>query len=253
MKLKNKIIIIFVAIFIIIIGIFIKTNFFFYRIEDRTEDIKKFKGVNGEKAIAWLRVQGTNIDFPIVYYEDSNVNDSTYNLGWNYNNSQKIDKKTTLFSHNILNVSSQPIIGNKNHKRFEQLMSYIYIDFVKENKYIQYSINGENYLFKIYAISFKTENELDYENVNPSDVVMKKYVNNTIKKSYFNFNVDVDERDKLISLVTCTRFFGDTTDYSFVVDGRLIRKNELIKNYQVEEKNKYNKIKEIMKGDVEDA
>ena len=41
------------------------------------------------------------------------------------------------------NVSSQPLIGDKNQGRFEQLMAYIYYDFVKENKYIQYTINNK--------------------------------------------------------------------------------------------------------------
>lgn len=224
----------------------------YYKIEDRTKEVKEFTGVNGEKAVGWIRVQGTNIDFPIVYYNESDVSDPTYELGWSFSNKTKLQKKTTVFSHNILNVSSSPLIGDKNHKRFEQLLAYVYTDFVKENKYIQYTTyDGKNYLFKIYGISFQKEKDLDYENINPSKKEIKKYIKKTKENSYFNFNTDVDENDKLITLVTCTRFFGQTTEYSFVVDARLVRNKELIKNYKVTEKENYEEIKEIMKGDVD--
>ena len=255
-KIKNKkkiwrlglILIIFMLVFILV-----KALTPYYKVEDRVDKLKKFKGVNDENAISWVRVQGTNIDFPIVYYEDTDVSDPTYELGWSFSNDKTLRKKTTIFSHNVLNVSSNPLIGNKNHKRFEQLMAYVYLDFVKENKYIQYTTKDKNYLFKIYGVSFQKEANLDYKNTNPSKKKMKEYIKYTKKNSYFDFSVDVDENDKLLTLVTCTRFFGQTTEYSFVVDARLVRKNELTTNYGVKEKSNYKKIKKIMKGDASNA
>ena len=173
----------------------------YYKVEDRTDKVKNYKGVSGEKALGWLRVQGTNIDFPIVYYYDTDVTDPTNDLGWSFSNKKTLQEKTTIFSHNILNVSSKPLIADKNHKRFEQLLSFIYTDFLKKNKYIEYTTNGKNYLFKIYGVSF----------------------------------------------------FGDNTDYSFVVDARMVRKNELISNYSLKEQKNYDKIKEIMKGDADNV
>lgn len=261
-KLKSKNnrlskIIICILLFLVIIGILIIQiiNYFipYYKVEGRVENIEKFEGIEEEKPLGWLRVQGTNIDFPIVYYEDVDVTLPDYELGWSYSGDTSLDKKVTIFSHNILNVSSNPLIGNENHKRFEQLMAYVYTDFVKENKYIQYTIDGKDYLYKIYGVSFQKEASLDYENTSPSKEEAKKYIDNTKEKSYFDFDIDVNENDKLITLVTCTRFFGETTEYSFVVDARLVRENETVKNYKVIEKKNYNKIKKIMKGDVSNA
>lgn len=231
----------------------IKGQYPYYKIEDKTKALKSFKGVEDEKALGWLRVQGTNIDFPIVYYYDTDVTDSTNELGWTYSNSNKLEEKTTIFSHNILNVSSRPLITDKNHKRFEQLMSFIYTDFVKKNKYIEYTTDNNNYLFKIYAISFQKEENLSYKKTDLASKEKQKYIDNAIKNSYFKFNTDVKNSDKLITLVTCTRFFGNTTDYSFVVDARLVRKNELVTNYGVEETKNYKKIKDIMKGDADNV
>ena len=252
-KKKTLYLLLFLIIFGGILGLLI--NYFspYYKIESRVKETKKFTGINNEKALGWLRVQGTNIDFPIVYYDDTDVSDPTNELGWSYADDRKLTKKVTLFSHNVLNVSSNPLIGDENHKRFEQLMAFIYTDFVEENKYIQYTVNDKDYLYKIYAISFQKEDDIDYENNNPSTSEMKSYINKAIKNSYFEFDVDVDKNDKLITLVTCTRFFGQTTEYSFVVDARMVRDNEIIKNYDVTEKKSYNKIKKIMEGDAEDA
>lgn len=225
----------------------------YYKVEDRTDKVKSYKGVSGEKALGWLRVQGTNIDFPIVYYYDTDVTDPTNDLGWSFSNKKTLQEKTTIFSHNILNVSSKPLIADKNHKRFEQLLSFVYTDFLKKNKYIEYTTNGKNYLFKIYGVSFQKQDDLAYKQTKLSKDMKQKYIKKVKKNSYFDLNVSVDTNDKLLTLVTCTRFFGDNTDYSFVVDARMVRKNELISNYSLKEQKNYDKIKEIMKGDADNV
>lgn len=225
----------------------------YYKVEDRTDEVKNYKGVSGEKALGWLRVQGTNIDFPIVYYYDTDVTDPTNDLGWSFSNKKTLQEKTTIFSHNILNVSSKPLIADKNHKRFEQLLSFVYTDFLKKNKYIEYTTNGKNYLFKIYGVSFQKHDNLIYKQTKLSKNMKQKYIKETKSNSYFDLDVSVNTNDKLLTLVTCTRFFGDNTDYSFVVDARMVRKNELISNYGLKEKKSYDKIKDIMKGDADNV
>lgn len=251
-KLKYLKIIIYtilIALAILTITILFKS---YYKVENRTRKINGCKEFDKVKPLGWLRVQGTNIDFPIVYYNDLDVTDPKYELGWNYSEDRKLTKKVTIFSHNVLNVSSTPLIADKNHKRFEQLLSFIYTDFVKKNKYIQYTVGGKDYLYKIYGISFQEEETLDYLNTNINKEKEKKYIDKVINDSYFKFDVDVKETDHLITLVTCTRFFGNTTKYSFVVDARMVRKNERIKNYKVTENKSYKKIKKTLEGDVED-
>lgn len=251
-KLKYPKIIIYtilIALAILTITILFKS---YYKVENRTRKINGCKEFDKVKPLGWLRVQGTNIDFPIVYYNDLDVTDPKYELGWNYSEDRKLTKKVTIFSHNVLNVSSTPLIADKNHKRFEQLLSFIYTDFVKKNKYIQYTVGGKDYLYKIYGISFQEEETLDYLNTNINKEEEKKYIDKVINDSYFKFDVDVKETDHLITLVTCTRFFGNTTKYSFVVDARMVRKNERIKNYKVTENKSYKKIKKTLEGDVED-
>lgn len=249
---KNRL---FIGIGIVLILIIIAFRYFLpsYKIEDRTKKIDQFKSVEKEKAMSWLRVEGTNIDLPVMYYDlVDDVSDPTYDIAWSYTNDKKLPKKSTIFSHNVLNVSKKPLIGNQNHKRFEQLMAYIYYDFAKENQYIQYTIHNQNYLFKIYGVSFVKTDDIFYEDSNWTKDEMKEYIKKTKENSYFKYDVPVSDKDQLISLVTCTRFFGTDTNYSFVVDARLLRENERVKKSRVEEKENYKKIKEIMEGVKED-
>ena len=156
-----------------------------------------------------------------------------------------------LVKTNILNLSKNPRIKDENFTRFDSLMAFIYYDFVKKNKYIQYTVGDKNYLYKIYSVRLYNS----YDNV--ETVVKKtytekeigKYIKEIKKDSLYKFRLDVNKKDNLISLITCTRFFGKDYDAAFVVDARMVRKGESIKNYSVRTTDNYKKIKKLMKGD----
>ncbi len=242
---KIKILLIITIILCVVAIIIFKP---YYKIENRVKKIKEFSKIDGNSTpLGWLRVQGTNIDFPILYYYDvDDIGDPTYDIGWSFENNKKLANRTVALSHNMRNVSSKPLIGDKSHARFEQLMGYIYYDFVKKNKYIEYTTGGKNYLFKIYGVSLQKEENIELENISKSE--KKSYIQKTKKMSYFDFDVDVNQDDPLLTLVTCTRFFGNN-DYSFVVDARKVRKNEVVHNYKVDKNKNYEKIEKILKGD----
>lgn len=221
-----------------------------YKVSDRTKKLKTFKSVDKKNAIGWLRVQGTNIDMPILYYYDNDVEDPTYNVSWSFENYKKQPEKIVIYSHNVKNVSSHPLINDPTHQRFEPLMGFVYKSFIDKNKYIQYTVNNKNYLYKIYGVSFQEKDSFDGYQGNVSKKYKRNYIKQVKNNSYFDMNVDVDDNDKLLTLVTCTRFFGADESYSFVVDAREVRKNEKVKNYNVKEKKNYKKIKNILEGDV---
>ena len=39
-------------------------------------------------------------------------------------------------------------------------MSFVYLDFVKENKYVQYTFNGRDYVYKIFSVSFEKRSDI---------------------------------------------------------------------------------------------
>ena len=166
---------------------------------------------------------------------------------WTETDFEKLNNIIYIKGHNILNLSKNPLIADKYHSRFEQLMSFTYLDFVKENKYIQYTFKGKEYLYKIFAISYPKTSDLDlYNKSKYSKTKLKKYIDESLKNSIFKFDVDVNNNDKILSLVTCTRMFGN--NYSFKVDARMVRELEPIKNYDVKKTKEYDKVDEQMKG-----
>lgn len=225
-----------------------------YKIDSRVDNVANYKGETEDvKAIGWIRVQGTNIDYPVINNDENvKVGNIKEDFTWTQGEVEELPNKLFILGHNILNVSSKPLITNKDHTRFEQLMSYIYYDFAEENKYIQYTMNGEDYLYKIFSISIVEDDTLDYKSLNYTKEELKEYIKQSREDSYFEFDTDVDENDNIISLITCTRFYGISSDYTFKIDGRMIRKGEPVKNYEITKKDNYKEIEKEIRGDEDE-
>jgi len=134
-------------------------------------------------------------------------------------------------------------------------MGFVYYDFAQKNQYIECTIDGKNYLYKIFGVrllesysSIRTVNTLDYSNEDA-----KFYIYSVKKNSLYKYKVNVSSDDNFITLVTCTRFYGASKDAAMVVDARMVRKGEITKNYPVEKTDNYKKILKYMKGDEENV
>ena len=238
-----------IALVVIALAIYlIINNREFYKVEPRDTNILKYKAENEAYVVdGWIRVQGTNIDYPVIYPDNNlDLTEITDDFVWVLESEEELLDRTVILGHNIRNVSSNPLITNSEHTRFEQLLSFIYYDFAKSNQYIQYTRNGKDYLYQIFSISFIDENELALSGKMGKER-FKKYINKAIDDSYFKYDLEVDENDKVITLITCTRFFGDTK-YRFKIDGKLLENDEKAKLKKVTIKNNYKKIENIMRG-----
>lgn len=222
----------------------------FYEVKERTAKINTYnKTHENTRATAWIRVQGTNIDYPVIYADGSvDISTITDDFTWMLDDVKGITNKVFILGHNIRNVSSKPLITDRNHTRFEQLPSFMYLDFVEKNKYVQYTVDGKDYLYKIFSVSIVEDDELSYESSNLDKEDLKEYIDNSLKESYYDFDVDVDENDNIITLATCTRFYGATSKYTYKIDARMIRDKEKVKNYKVKENDNYKAIKKTMEG-----
>lgn len=224
-----------------------------YEVESRVTNIEEKNKVENE-TIGWLKVQGTNIDTPIIRSDSEKVKNSdvTESFLWNENSTEKLFNKVNIMGHNIMNLSSKPIIDADYFTRFEDLMSFVYPSFVEENKYIQYTIDNKDYVYKVFAVLFTKQYKLDvYSQKDYSEEQLKEYIEFVKEESIYDFKIDVNEKDKIISLITCTRLFGSDTKKEFVVVGRLVRDDEKLRNYDFKENSNYKKIETIMEGDEE--
>ena len=270
--LKGIVILLIIILLVVsVVGFKILSNSFkkdIYKVDSRVSSIKKEQKKDNYKyyrTISWLRVQGTNIDTPIInFYGDisekeleKNNNDDHYidkeNYLWNDEGQEKLYNKVNIMGHNILNLSSKPDVGLKYFSRFDDLMSFVYYDFVKDNKYIQYTIDGKDYIYKIYSVEFINVDKLDlYADSNYSKKQLDKYIDKSKTDSIYDFDIDVNNSDKIISLITCTRFFGDDDQIDFRINARMIRDNEKYKNYGVKKNKNYKKIEKVLKGEKDE-
>lgn len=212
----------------------------YYSIESRISKIKDTK-IADSPAIGWVRVQGTNIDTPMVIRTDEVEESVGYNYLWLSEYYFENENRKVIYGHNIRNVSAYPEVGNTEHIKFEQLVSFAYYDFAKENLYIQFSDGDDEALYKIYAVTFNNlgdEYGQSYKKEN-----LDNYIKEVKYNSIYNYDVDVTKDDELISLITCTRYFGKYEKTQFKVDARRVRENEKINKYSVESNSNYDIIK----------
>ena len=220
------------------------------RVKHIKKEKKKEKDAKGYATIGWLRVQGTNIDAPIIKYDSmegmEEVNKDDFL--WNEYPVEKIQKRVNIQGHNILNLSAKPEVGLDYFTRFENLMSFVYIDFAKENQYIQYTVDGKNYLYQIFAVYFDEVYNLDLYNPNEySDEEVEAFIQRSLDKSLYKYDVEVKKDEKVISLITCTRMYGNDKK-QFLVVGKMIDSDSKTTNYKVEENSNYKEVKNLMKG-----
>lgn len=220
------------------------------RVKHINKEKKKEKDAKGYATIGWLRVQGTNIDAPIIKYDSmegmEEVNKDDFL--WNEYPVEKIQKRVNIQGHNILNLSAKPEVGLDYFTRFENLMSFVYIDFAKENQYIQYTVDGKNYLYQIFAVYFDEVYNLDLYNPDEySDEEVEAFIQRSLDKSLYKYDVEVKKDEKVISLITCTRMYGNDKK-QFLVVGKMIDSDSKTTNYKVEENSNYKEVKNLMKG-----
>lgn len=226
-----------------------------YKSESRVEQLKKVKlnGETGYKPIAWLKVDGTNLDMPIVYTEKRGENFPVQleSFAWTI---KKFDKDSTYYDiigHNIFNLSAHPKLKSDTFDRFEELMSFVYYDFAKNNEYIQLTVGEKDYTYKIFAVGFIDKGTISFfpDNSNPSKSERKHLIEMIEDYNLYKYDVDVNANDKIISLSTCTRFYGANDNIEFFVFGRLLRDNENTSYYKVTKSNNYKKVEKKLKGD----
>jgi sortase B len=181
-------------------------------------DINELKKINSD-TIGWLVVDGTNINYPVLKTNDNSFYlthdfNKNYSIGgWifmDYRNSSIMDNKNTvIYGHNLINKTA---FGS---------LSSLFTDKWFDNsnhKIIVYTLDG-NYTFEIFSVYYK-EPESYYLNTNfSSDNDYLFFLKSLKSRSIYDFNVELNSEDKIITLSTCT----DNNKGRKVVHAKLIR------------------------------
>ena len=252
-----------ILMLIVLMGVlgFLMTYIIFHQeysfsVESRKENIAMSQkhDTSDYETIGWVRVQGTNIDYPLygVIQEgyEYPVSDSYL---WSLNMDSNFHDTMLVYGHNVMNLGPNPLSHANGFTRMEELMNFVYYDFAKENQYIQLSMNDQDYLYKIFAVNFmKVDDFEEYPEGDWKSTDRMRFVNRLKEESLYDYDVSLGQDEKIISVVTCSRFFSDGTNYDFIVTGRLVRPDEKITHYSVHRNKNYERIVEVMKGAEDD-
>lgn len=181
-------------------------------------DFEELKKVN-KNTVAWLVVNGTNINYPVVkyknndYYLNHSFNNKYSKAGWLFmdykNDIDTLDRNTVIYAHNRIDGSMFGTLTNTFKRSWFN---------EKANHYISLTIENKNYVFKVFSV-YEIEVEDYYITTSFSDDKSYESFLTTLKnRSKFNFGMNLNKDDKIITLSTCT----NQNDTRAVVHAKLI-------------------------------
>lgn len=166
-------------------------------------DFSELKKVNSD-VVGWIRVDGTNIDYPFVqyknnsYYLNHSFDKSINDAGWVFidyrNNIDELDTNTIIYAH-----------GRVDGTMFGSLKNTLNSDFFKDRdeNLVKISTINNSYLFEIFSVyRIPTTDDYLYNNFGSSQDY-EKFLDTIKNRSIYNFSVDVLNTDKIITLSTC--------------------------------------------------
>ena len=171
--------------------------------EEYTVDFNKLKEQNNE-TIAWLKVNNTNIEYPVVkgtnnsFYLNHSFDKSNNSAGWIFadyrNKFDNRDKNIVIYGHNMRDKSMFGSLKNiLNSEWYEN----------DENTNITLYTENEKSIYKVFSI-YKIESEDYYIKTEfNNDNEFEKFIETLKKRSIKNFNIDISKENSILTLSTC--------------------------------------------------
>ncbi len=170
--------------------------------------------------IAWIQVNNTNINYPIVqttdndYYLNHSYDKSVNEAGWvfmDYRNQNNFNNKNSIiYAHSRLDKTM-----------FGSLSAVLKESWYKnkDNHIIKISTPTENTLWQIFSV-YKIKEEAYYITTDfTNDETYLKFLTTLQNRSKYNFQATLTKNDKILTLSTC---YSDTE--RTVVHAKMIKK-----------------------------
>ena len=166
-------------------------------------DFDELKSIN-PSCFAWIIVNGTDISYPIVqytnneYYLSHSFDNSSNRCGWIYadyrNTCDGYDKNLIIYGHNRVDNSMFSSLKNILNDSWYNNSENLTINFYTPSGLEQYSV------FSVYT----TKAETYYLTTSfLSDTVYGSFLNELKNRSIHDFNVNLTNTDKILTLSTC--------------------------------------------------
>ncbi|WP_300347745.1 class B sortase [Clostridium sp.] len=172
---------------------------------DSTKE-KNLKDINSDY-VFWIKVSGTNIDFPVVQGKDNDFylkhdfdkkKSFSGSIFVDYKNNINKDKNVIIFGHNM-----------RNDTMFAQMNQFENENFFKNNKYVTIYKDGKEKQYEIFSVYLGNAKKLKIDPTFSSNEDYENYLKKQKELSLFKRNINLSSNDKIITLVTCNYDFDD--------------------------------------------
>ena len=168
-----------------------------------TVDFNLLKKQNSD-TVAWIKVNGTNIEYPIVkakdneYYLTHSFDKSSNSAGWIFadykNKFDGTDKNIVVYGHNRKDKSMFGSLKNILSSQWQNNSENTEITFVSEN---------ENCIYKVFSV-YQIQKEDYYIKTNfNSNNEFQKFLETIKNRSVKNFGTTVSPSDSILTISTC--------------------------------------------------
>ena len=154
---------------------------------------------------AWIKVENTNIDYPVVQSEDNEyylTHDFNKNylasgsIFMDYRNNFENDKSVLIYGHHM-----------RNKTMFGEVLNFKKEEFFKENNLITIEYKGKTYTYEVFS-TFVADLSKDNLKVNfDDDEDYQDYIDYLKDRSLFDSDIEVSSNDRIITLYTCSYEF----------------------------------------------
>lgn len=157
------------------------------------------------QTVGWIYVPNTNIDYPVVqtdnndYYLNHSFNNSTNSAGWvfaDYRSDTHNSCNVVIYGHNRKDKS---MFGTLKNVLNEDWRSY------EENLYISFATPEGTHIYRIFSAFICNDSDVNsyLETSFTSSENFNKYIQKLQKRSAYNFNTNLENTEKMITLYTC--------------------------------------------------
>lgn len=171
--------------------------------EDYNIDFEKLKNINQDVA-GWLKVNNTNIEYPVVhtknneFYINHSLNRNSNGAGWIFadyrNKLDGTDKNIIIYGHNRKDQSMFGSLHKVLEKEWCENLANRNLVYITPDEKSNYEV------FSVYIIA----NEEYYITTQFNQGQFSNFINKIKKRSTYDFKVDVNEDDTILTLSTCS-------------------------------------------------
>ena len=163
----------------------------------------QLKQIN-EDVVAWIMVDGTNVNYPVVqtddndYYLGHDILKNMKSSGWIFmdfrNASDLSDQNTIFYGHNLLNKTAFGSLSN------------IFTDqwFQNSNHFIIVKTENVRYVYQIFSCYYIDPEVYYLQNIFYDMKYYQEFLDELVSRSQYDFRTEVTTKDKIITLSTCT-------------------------------------------------